>query len=581
MSQAGYTPIQLYFSTTAAAVPVNTNLANGELAINITDEKLYFKNAAGVVKLLASNAGSTGTVSSVAQSFTGGLISVAGSPITTSGTLALTVAGTSGGIPYFSSGTTWASSAALAANSLVIGGGAGAAPSTTTTGTGVVTALGVNVGTAGAFVVNGGALGTPSSGTVTYLTGTASININGTVGATTPTTGAFTTVTENGYAVVSQADIGTADNEIPLNQYLGSMAYQNGTDFYNTGMTVGFRNRIINGAMVIDQRNAGASVTPTDGAYTLDRWVAYLTAASKFSVQQNAGAVTPPTGFTNYLGVTSLSAYSVSASDYFVIAQRIEGFNTADLAWGTANAQTVVLSFWIRSSLTGAFGGTLMNNAGTQSYPFTYTISSANTWELKSIVIAGSTTGTWLTTTGRGVQVQFGLGIGSNFVATTGAWASSEEYSSTGATSVVGTNGATWYITGVQLEKGSTATSFDVRPYGTELSLCQRYYWRAVNGNSQVITNGFYYSNSDARGVINFPCTMRSAPSLVSSSGTDHFRIQSVSADDTFNTFLDAGPTSTTAMYLYINSNVSGTAGTAGAFISNNASASLAFSSEL
>jgi len=116
-------------------------------------------------------AAGTGSVTSVAQSFTGGIISVAGSPITTSGTLALTVAGTSGGIPYFSGTTTWATSAALAANALVIGGGAGAAPATTTTGTGVVTALGVNTGTVGAFVVNGGALGTPSSGTLTSATG--------------------------------------------------------------------------------------------------------------------------------------------------------------------------------------------------------------------------------------------------------------------------------------------------------------------------------------------------------------------------------------------------------------------------
>jgi hypothetical protein len=143
----------------------------------------------------------TGTVTSVAQSFTGGIVSVSGSPITTSGTLALTVAGTSGGVPYFSSGTTWATSAALAANALVVGGGAGAAPATVTTGTGVVTALGVNTGNAGAFVVNGGALGTPASGTVTNLTGTASININGTVGASTPTTGVFTTATVRSTAV--------------------------------------------------------------------------------------------------------------------------------------------------------------------------------------------------------------------------------------------------------------------------------------------------------------------------------------------------------------------------------------------
>ena len=198
MAATGYTPISLYYSSTASAVPVNTNLVAGELALNTLDEKLYFKNSAGTVKLLASNAASSGTVSSVAQSFTGGIISVGGSPITTSGTLALTVAGTSGGIPYFSSASTWATSAALTASALMVGGGAGAAPSTTTTGTGVVTALGVNTGSAGAFVVNGGALGTPSSGTVTNLTGTASININGTVGATTASTGVFTTVTING-----------------------------------------------------------------------------------------------------------------------------------------------------------------------------------------------------------------------------------------------------------------------------------------------------------------------------------------------------------------------------------------------
>jgi hypothetical protein len=170
-------------ATPAISMPAATTSVNGYLTS--TDWNTF-------------NGKGSGSVTSVAQSFTGGLISVAGSPITTSGTLALTVAGTSGGIPYFSSGTTWATSAALAAGSLVQGGGAGVAPSTITTGTGVVTALGVNTGSAGAFVVNGGALGTPSSGTVTNLTGTASININGTVGATTANTGAFTTLSSTG-----------------------------------------------------------------------------------------------------------------------------------------------------------------------------------------------------------------------------------------------------------------------------------------------------------------------------------------------------------------------------------------------
>ena len=246
----------------------------------------------------------------------------------------------------------------------------------------------------------------------------------------------------------------------------------------------GFKNRIINGAMQIDQRNAGASVTITNTAartYTLDRWSVYGSSASKFSVQQNAGSVTPPTGFTNYLGVTSLSSYSVTSGDIFNLSQAIEGFNIADLGWGSANAQPVTISFWVRSSLTGTFGGSLFNSAQNRSYAFNYTISSANTWEQKSVTIVGDTTGTWLTNNGSGIGVSFSLGMGSSYSGTAGSWSGSLVLSPTGATSVVGTNGATFYITGVQLEKGSTATSFDYRPYGTELALCQRYYETSIN----------------------------------------------------------------------------------------------------
>jgi len=272
----------------------------------------------------------------------------------------------------------------------------------------------------------------------------------------------------------------------------------------------GFKNRIINSAMVIDQRNAGASVTPTASAYTLDRWYANISQSSKFSVQQNAGSVTTPSGFTNYLGITSLSAYSIGATDYFILQQAIEGFNTADLKWGTAFAQNVTLSFQVYSSLTGTFGGTISSGASQRAYPFTYTISSANTWTTVSVTIAGDTGGTWNgATNGVGVIVRFGLGVGSTYSATAGSWTSTNFiFSATGATSVVGTNGATFYITGVQLEKGSTATSFDYRPYGTELSLCQRYFvslqegiWTA-NG-SGTATAGIY-----------MPVTMRATPTL-------------------------------------------------------------------
>ena len=246
----------------------------------------------------------------------------------------------------------------------------------------------------------------------------------------------------------------------------------------------GFKNRLINSAMVIDQRNAGASVTATTSyPYTLDRWQCGGSQNSKFTVQQSS---TAPTGFVNSSLITSSSAYTVGAGENFVFFQNIEGYNTADLMWGTANAQTVTLSFWVRSSLTGTFGGAIQNSATNRSYPFTYTISSANTFEYKTITIAGDTSGTWLTTNGCGIIVRYGLGVGSTFSGTAGAWAGANYLSATGATSVVGTNGATFYITGVQLEKGSTATSFDYRPYGLEYLLCQRYfqYLMLFGGNS-------------------------------------------------------------------------------------------------
>jgi hypothetical protein len=243
-----------------------------------------------------------------------------------------------------------------------------------------------------------------------------------------------------------------------------------------SGGWTGMKNRIINGAMVIDQRNAGASVTPATGAYTLDRWSYYSTQASKFTVQRNAGSVTPPAGYTNYMGITSTSAFSIAASDYFIMTQAIEGFNVSDLSFGTANAKSITISFWVYSSLTGTFGGVIENSSQTRAYPFSYTISSANTWEQKSVTIAGDTTGTWVTDNGLGLWLMFSLGTGSTYAGTAGAWVGSQKLGVTGAVSVVGTNGATFYITGVQLEQGSTATEFERRPIGVELALCQRYY---------------------------------------------------------------------------------------------------------
>jgi hypothetical protein len=290
----------------------------------------------------------------------------------------------------------------------------------------------------------------------------------------------------------------------------------------NTSLGAGnasiMKNRIINGAMVIDQRNAGASGTAT-GAFPVDRFEYSATQTSKVTWQQNAGSVTPPVGYTKYLGFTSTSSYSVLSTDIFKVRQQIEGYNIADLGWGTANAKTVTLSFWAYSSLTGTFGGSLLNQSENRSYPFSYTISAANTWTQISITIAGDTTGTWATDNTIGIRVTFSLGMGSTYSGTAGAWAAGRYESVTGATSVVGTSGATFYITGVQLEVGSSATGFEYRQYGQELALCQRYCVVKTTTDQQTGA-GLWASSTNVISNMALPVTMRTAPSLTNNSAT-------------------------------------------------------------
>ena len=299
-----------------------------------------------------------------------------------------------------------------------------------------------------------------------------------------------------------------------------------------TGTTTGyygFKNRIINGAMVIDQRNAGASVTVNTGTnvFSVDRWAGAGTGSGTdgaFTMQQDSSA---PTGFSSSIKVTVTTIDAVlTSSQSYQVTQSIEGFNTSDLSFGTASAKPITLSFWVRSSLTGTFGGALSNSAFNRSYPFTYTISVADTWEYKTVTIAGDTSGTWIgSTNGIGLRVYFGLGAGSDRAGTAGAWAGSGHTSATGAVSVIGTLSANWYITGVQLEKGSTATSFDYRPYTTELQLCQRYL-PAYNGG---VDAPFAISSSAnatiAAAVFLFQVPARVAPTGITASNGAHFTI--------------------------------------------------------
>jgi hypothetical protein len=279
----------------------------------------------------------------------------------------------------------------------------------------------------------------------------------------------------------------------------------------------GFKNRIINGDMRIDQRNAGASVTLSgaENRFPVDRLPSFASVGT-ITAQQSS---TAPDGFTNSVIYTVTSPATVSGSDNIRCAQNIEGYNIADLGWGTATAKTITLSFWVRSSLTGTFSGALRNSANDRSYIFIYTISSANTFEYKTITIVGDTTGTWLTTNGVGMRLFWSLGAGATVSGTAGSWQAGAYLAVTGTTSVVGTSGATFYITGVQLEKGSTATAFDYRDYGRELSMCQRYAYS---------TTTLIPSSSSVSIPQQLPVSMRSLPTA--SGGGSGYTLASPSA---------------------------------------------------
>ncbi len=279
----------------------------------------------------------------------------------------------------------------------------------------------------------------------------------------------------------------------------------------NSGSELSFRNRIINGDMRIDQRNAGASVTlnSTTPQYPVDRIVCGgWASAGVFTAQQSTTATA---GFVNSLvcTVTTTSALSTSGEEY-VVRQNIEGLNVADLRWGTANASAVTISFWVRSSLTGTFAGSITNNAYDRSYVFTYTISSANTYEYKTVTIPGDTTGTWLANNSTGLRLQFNLGAGSSKTVSPGSWGAGYFQNATGSVQLIGTNGATFYITGVQLEAGTVATPFERRDYGRELIMCQRYYYK-FNGGLAACA-GAVLANTNLRGFVQLPVQMRASP---------------------------------------------------------------------
>jgi hypothetical protein len=352
-------------------------------------------------------------------------------------------------------------------------------------------------------------------------------------------------------------NISASDGSLTIDGVNYSTLQVNGNNYPATG-PLSNRNKIINGDCRIDQRNAGASGTAA--GFTVDRWLYFASQASKGTWQQNAGAVTPPVGFDYYLGYTSSSSYTLLSGDIFGIAQAIEGYNISDLAYGTANAKPLTISFWVRSSLTGLFGGFLKNGGtsggnNTRFCPFSYTINSANTWEYKTITINGDTAGSWESTNGPAFAIAFSLGNGSTYTGgTSGTWSGTQYLQPSGCVNLVATNGATLYLTGIQIEVGTVATPFEHRSYGDELARCQRYYYDG--GQVRQYSAGYSVNARGTGSWINFPVTMRDTATVTQSSitysGANTAQVHNASAHGFTSYFISQADNTTWCQFNYV-----------------------------
>ena len=280
-----------------------------------------------------------------------------------------------------------------------------------------------------------------------------------------------------------------------------------------------FRNLIINGDMSIDQRNGGASQTiASANTYYIDRFLAREVTDGALTIDQDT---TAPDGFTHSMKITTTTAdASLSSTQRAYVVQKIEGYNISKLAFGTSSAKTITISFYVRSSLTGTFSGSILNEGENRSYVFEYTINSADTWERKTITIAGDTSGTWDTDNTVGMLIYFSMGMGSTYSGSAGAWSGNQLFASTGSTNLVSTLNATWFMTGLQIEQGDSATPFEHIPFDVNLQRCQRYLQKFTCSDSSFncFGTGIKTTSSAAEIPVPLKTTMRAKPS-VSSSG--------------------------------------------------------------
>jgi len=377
---------------------------------------------------------------------------------------------------------------------------------------------------------------------------------------------------------------GTTEIRGQVNVAVGSSVagVSTATNFAPTVIPTSNRNLIINGAMNVHQRGG----TTTGEGYLLDRWHIYSNPTAKHTVSQDTET---PVGFKYSMKWTSASAYTPSSGNYFYTGQRIEGHNWDKLEYGTANAKTITISFWARSSITGTWSGIVKNNAQDRTYPWEYTISSADTWEYKTVTVPGCTDGTWLSGNSAGAWIYFCVGSttsGTTYLGSANSWQNSNLIGTTGSNSLVNTNAATLYITGVQVEEGTAATPFEHRSYTDELSRCQRYYYLAASGadasanNRAPVSVTANYSATHCFGVIYFPVNMRTVPTNASVEGSGYFRCFSDAGSDVFDS-VSMQSSSSQSFTLQFYGNLSRTAGSASWVETENSATRIAFKAEL
>jgi len=348
-----------------------------------------------------------------------------------------------------------------------------------------------------------------------------------------------------------------------------------------------FRNLIINGAGLINQRNVTGQ--PVSGyAYGVDRLRGYNNGSARYDLTQ--ATVTDLAGFSKAykLEVTTAQSTYSGTTVSVGVETALEGQDIAHLNFGTSNAKNIIVSFYVKSSVTGSFACAVFNgNSIDRVNVKDFTISSANTWERKSVAFVGDTGGTWKTDNTQGLYVALAsAGSDSDRAITTpGTWqGGGYKNRTTSSANIFATNGATMQFTGLQLEidNGSgVATDFEHRSYGDELARCERYYQRLGGGNAAYITTAFFYTASEVHAIVNLRTVMRATPSLVQTTGTNYYTIYADSTGHTFSGFDSITSASKWAVGMYESGQMGETSGYAGGLYSASSAATIDVSAEL